>query len=81
MEDAEFWQDRARAETRSKELADLKRDIARWKEMNNGFFSIRESTAIAEGDEALMRELEGDIAALQKKLSSAERENQNLSPS
>lgn len=74
MGDAEFWQDRGRAEARSKELAGLKRAIARWKELENDFSSIQESMAIAEGDEALIRELAGNAAGLEKKLSSIERE-------
>ncbi len=74
MADAEFWTDRGRAETRSKELADVKREIARWEHIEKESAEIAEIAEIAEGDSNLQKELAGKIAALERALSTLEKE-------
>ena len=63
MADAEFWTDRGRAEMRSKELADVKREIARWENIEKENAEIAEIAEVAEGDPNLQKELAGKIAA------------------
>ena len=41
MADPEFWTDRGRAEARSKELADAKREIERWEGIEKDFASLK----------------------------------------
>jgi len=74
MADAEFWTDRDRAEARSKELADVKREIARWEHIERESAEIAEIAEIAESDSNLQKELAGKIAALERALSTLEKE-------
>ena len=74
MADAEFWTDRGRAEMRSKELADVKREIARWENIEKENAEIAEIAEVAEGDPNLQKELAGKIAALERALSTLEKE-------
>lgn len=74
MADAEFWQDRKRAEARAKELADVKREITRWEQIEKESAEIAEIAEIAENDSNLQKELAGKIAALRRTLSTREKE-------
>ena len=40
MADAEFWTDRTKAETKAKELADIKRELDRWNGIEKEFSSF-----------------------------------------
>jgi peptide chain release factor 2 len=74
MADTEFWVDRKRAEGKAKELADIKRELERWKKTEEELESIKEIAEIAEGDKALQKELTEKIISLEKTLFSVERE-------
>lgn len=74
MADAEFWTDRARSRARSKELADVKRELERWEYVEKENASITEIAEIAENDATLQKELAGKIATLEHTLSTMEKE-------
>ena len=74
MADAEFWTDRAGSRARSKELADVKRELEQWEYVEKENASIAEIAEIAEGDSNLQKELAGKVAALERALSTMEKE-------
>lgn len=64
MLEPDFWQDYQRAQTLSKELADLRGDIERWNRIGGKILELRQMVDMAESDSELSNAVEADFKKL-----------------
>jgi len=74
MADPNFWSDRAEAQARSEELANVKREVARWEGLVSDLGALQELIAIAGDDAAHLPELTEQARALERILGAIETE-------
>lgn len=64
MLEPDFWQDYQRAQTLSKELADLKGDIEKWNRIGGKILELRQMVDMAESESELSHAVEADFKKL-----------------
>src|SRR3989338_10186726 len=80
MADPNFWSDRAEAQARSEELANVKREVARWEGLVSDLGALQELIAIAGDDAAHLPELTEQARALERILGAIETEKRFSGP-
>lgn len=74
MAEADFWQNRQQAEEASKELAALKREVARMDMLTGEIGELRELLEVSSGDESIEREITARADVLQRDIQRQENE-------